>query len=93
MSELSLIKVTKAEPLGGYRLRLTFSDDSTGERDFAELVAKTGSMVLPLRDPAYFARVFLDIGVPTWPNGFDLAPNALHSEMKDLGLLKRKIPA
>jgi hypothetical protein len=50
-------------------------------------------MVLPLRDPAYFARVFLDMGVPTWPNGFDLAPNALHSEMKDLGLLKRKIPA
>ncbi len=93
MSELSLIKVTKAEPLGGHRLRLTFSDGSAGEWDFAELVAKNGSMVLPLRDPAYFARVFLDMGAPTWPNGFDLAPNALYSEMSDLGLLKRKIPA
>ena len=89
MSELSLIKVTKAEPLGGYRLRLTFSDDSTGERDFAELVAKTGSMVLPLRDPAYFARVFLDMGVPTWPNGFDLDAINLHRQMRERGALKK----
>jgi hypothetical protein len=27
--------------------------------------------VEPLRDPAYFARVFLDDGILTWPNGFD----------------------
>ena len=26
----------------------------------------------PLRDPAFFARVFLDDGILTWPNGFDL---------------------
>ena len=31
-------------------------------------------MVQPLKDPAYFARVFLDLGAPTWPNGFDMAP-------------------
>jgi len=93
MSELSLIKVTKTEPLGGHRLRLTFSDDSAGEMDFSDLVSKNGSMVQPLRDQAYFARVFLDMGTPTWPNGLDLAPHALHSDMKKLGLLKRKMPA
>lgn len=93
MSELSLVKVTKVEPLNGYRLRLSFSDDSIGEMDLAELVSKPGSMVQPLQDPSYFARVFLDTGTPTWPNGFDLAPHALHSEMKKLGLLKRKLPA
>jgi hypothetical protein len=50
-------------------------------------------MILPLRDPSYFARVFLDTGAPTWPNGFDLAPHALHSEMNRLGLLKHRISA
>jgi hypothetical protein len=31
-------------------------------------------MVEPLRDPAYFARVFLEDGAPTWPNGLTLHP-------------------
>ena len=29
-------------------------------------------MIAPLRDEAYFARVFLELGAPTWPNGFDV---------------------
>jgi hypothetical protein len=88
MSELSLIKVVKSEPLGGYRLRIRFSDGSIGERDFADVVAAGGPMLDPLRDPAYFARVFTDFGAPTWPNGYDLAPNALYTEMRDAGLLR-----
>lgn len=87
MNELSLIKVTKIDPLGGHRLRLHFSDGSTGERDFSDIVAEGGPMIGPLRDPAYFKRVFLDFGAPTWPNGFDLAPWALHQEMAKSGLL------
>ena len=31
MSELSLIKVVKVEPLGGHRLRVRFSDGTMGE--------------------------------------------------------------
>ena len=30
-----LVKVRKAKPLGGYRLTIEFSDDTTGERDFS----------------------------------------------------------
>ncbi len=29
-------------------------------------------MVEPLRDPAFFRRVFLEFGALAWPNGFDL---------------------
>jgi hypothetical protein len=93
MSELSLIKVVKAEPLGGYRLRVRFSDGSAGERDFADVVSAGGPMLNPLRDPAYFARVFTEFGAPTWPNGYDLAPNALHAEMREAGLLHHTEPA
>lgn len=88
MIELPLIKVTKAEAVGGHRLRVRFSDGSAGELDFADIVAEGGPMLKPLRDPAYFARVFVEFGAPTWPNGYDLAPNALYAEMADAGLLQ-----
>ena len=83
-----LIDVVRVEPRGGYRLALAFSDDSEGERDFADLIAEGGEMVEPLRDIAFFTRVFLDDGVLTWPNGFDLDSIALHQEMKAAGLLR-----
>ena len=93
MTELSLIKVTKVEHIGGHRLRLRFSDGSIGERDFVDIVAKGGPMLDPLRDPVYFARVFVEFGAPTWPNGYDLAPHALHAEMAEAGLLHHSAAA
>ena len=42
-------------------------------------------MVQPLRDETYFARVFLESGALTWPNGYDMAPWALHKELADAG--------
>ncbi|MEI9932484.1 MAG: DUF2442 domain-containing protein [Rhizomicrobium sp.] len=92
MNELSLIKVSKVEPLGSYRLRIRFSDGNGGERDFADVVAAGGPMLDPLRDPNYFARVFVEFGALTWPNGYDLAPNALRAEMADAGLLRHEEP-
>jgi hypothetical protein len=83
-----LIDVVRVDSRGDYRLALAFSDGTEGEHDFAALVASGGEMVGPLRDPAFFARVFLDDGVLTWPNGFDLDSIALHMEMKELGQLR-----
>lgn len=83
-----MIEVRQARHLGGYRLRVEFSDDTIGERDFAFLAQGSGSMVEPLKDPAYFARVFVENGVLTWPNGFDLDSIALHDEMEQAGELR-----
>ena len=44
-------------------------------------------MLEPLRDEAYSNRVFLEFGAPTWPNGFDIAPEWLHREMETAGEL------
>jgi hypothetical protein len=63
------------------------SDGSEGVRDCSDILAKGGPMVEPLRDPAFFNRVFLSLGVPTWPNGFDLDAIALHMELKGAGFL------
>jgi hypothetical protein len=82
-----MLKVTNLEPLGGHRLHATFSDGTAGEHDFSALVAASGPMVRPLRDPTYFARVFLEEGAPTWPNSFDMCPDWLHREMQATGAL------
>ena len=86
---IEIIKILKFEKLGGFRLRLVFSDGTIGELDFSDIVAKGGPMVEPLRSRKFFARAFLQLGTLTWPNGFDLDSIALHDEMKKAGLLRR----
>jgi hypothetical protein len=76
-----LTKVTRLERLGGYRLRVRFSDGSEGVHDFSGMVNDPGAMLEALRSEAYFGRVFLEFGAPTWPNGFDIAPEWLRREM------------
>jgi Protein of unknown function (DUF2442) len=84
-----LVDVTEVRPSNDYRLAIKFSDGTEGEHDFADMIAEGGEMVEPLRDAAFFARVFLDDGILTWPNGFDLDSIALHMEMKERGQLRR----
>ena len=76
-----MIDVTKVEYLGGFRLRVRFNDGNEGVHDFSSTAARDGEMVRPLKDPAFFARVFVELGALTWPNGFDLDPIALHDRM------------
>jgi hypothetical protein len=86
---IEIVKIVRVEKLGGYRLRLLFSDGTEGERDFSDLIAEGGPMVEPLKEPEFFDRVFLEFGTLVWPNGFDLDSIALHDEMKEAGLLRR----
>ncbi len=69
-----MIDVIGVRPLGDYKLEIEFSDGTIGVRDFASIVNKTGAMAEPLKDPVYFARVFIEDGALTWPNGYDWDP-------------------
>ena len=84
-----MIDVIGVKRLGGLRLEIAFSDGTVGTRDFSDIKARTGEMVAPLKDAGYFARVFIEDGALTWPNGYDWDPIALHDEMKKAGLLRR----
>ena len=84
-----LTKVTRLERLGGFRLGVRLNDGSEGHRDFTAMVHEPGPMLVPLRDETYFARVFLELGAPTWHNGFDIAPEWLRREMEAAGELSR----
>jgi hypothetical protein len=86
---MMLIKVRSVKPLGQYRLAIEFSNGMIGERDFSFIIGeKTGPMAEPSKDKNYFARVFIEDGVMTWPNGYDWDPIALHDEMKAAGELR-----
>ncbi len=58
-----------------HRLSVRFRDGLIAELDLGDWVAKQhGPMATPLQEPAFFAQVWLDHGVLTWPNGYDLDP-------------------
>lgn len=69
LTTMTMIKVRRAEPIGDYRLKVEFSDDTVGERDFSFITGEAGPLLEPLKDPAYFRRVFVESGALTWPNG------------------------
>jgi Protein of unknown function (DUF2442) len=92
-SQAPMIDVVSVKPMGGYTLRVAFSDDSAGMHDFSSTTARDGEMVRPLKDPEVFARVFVELGALTWPNGFDLDPIALHDRMAAAGELSREAAA
>jgi hypothetical protein len=79
--------VVGAAVVGDRMLRLLFSDGTAGDVDFS---AEPWTGVLaPLNDPAYFAKVTVDLeaGTLAWPGGIDLAPEPLYEEAKAHPLL------
>ncbi len=86
-NEIPMVHVLRLRALDGCRLWLRFTDGSEGVRDLSDLIASGGPMVEPLQDPDYFARVFVEMGVPAWPNGFDLDPINLYMQLRDSGAL------
>jgi hypothetical protein len=87
---IELVKVAQAKALDARRLWVRFSNGREGVRDLSDVLAEGGPMVEPLRESALFRRVFVECGVPAWPNGFDLDAIALYREMDEAGLLTAK---
>ena len=92
MSQIELVKARTVRALEGLHLEVEFSHGSSGVASLEDFV-RIGPMMAPLNDPAFFSRVFLEMGVPTWPNGCDIDPTALRMRMKDVGALRRPIAA
>ena len=86
---IDIEKVVAVTPRNGHELSVGFSDGTSGVFDFSEIIAEGGPMIEPLRDSAYFRRVFIEFGVLAWPNGFDIDAIALHQDMRTRGLLAK----
>jgi hypothetical protein len=72
--------VTQAEYRGEYKIHLCFNDGVEGTVDFQDWL--DGPVFEPLRDLGVFERFFIEAGTITWPNGADVAPEALHERAK-----------
>jgi Protein of unknown function (DUF2442) len=86
-SDLPMVDVLRLRPLEGYRLWLRFTDGSEGVHDLSDVIAGGGVMAEPLKSKEYFDRAFVEMGAPTWPNGFDLDPINLYMQLRDAGAL------
>ena len=78
MSHDQILHILTAEAIGGHRLHIEFDDATSKTVDLRPLLE--GPIFEPLQDPTYFARVVVDpvCGTVVWPNGADLAPEALY---------------
>ncbi len=72
--------VIRAEHRGRYRIHLVFNDGLAATVDFEPWLE--GPIFEPLKDESTFRRFFIDGGTVTWPNGADVAPEALYAEAK-----------
>ena len=74
----SLVSV---KALDDYQLDIAFSDGSRGVVSLKDRLF--GPVFEPLRDVALFRQVTIDeYGAPCWPNGADLAPDALYETVR-----------
>jgi hypothetical protein len=73
-----IIHITNVKVVDAHSLQLTFDD---GVQKRVNLRPELyGPIFEPLRDPSYFAKVYVDSDsrTVTWPNGADFAPDFLY---------------
>lgn len=74
-------KIKQVRHLGEYRLKLAFTDGTTGAIDLRERVVGRGGVFAPLQDVDFFSQVRVDpeAGTIIWPNDVDFCPDVLYS--------------
>lgn len=79
-------RVREVSALPNYRLAVRFIDGLAGTVDMSALIESTKAGVFArLRDKALFDQVFVELGAVTWPGELDLAPDAMHTAIKEHG--------
>jgi hypothetical protein len=74
--DTAMLRIKKATPLSGYRLRLALTDGTVVERDVGSLLV--GPVFEPIRhDPELFRKVTVERGAISWPGEIDLCPDTV----------------
>ena len=75
-----MFRVVDVKAGQGYTLEVMFANGTSGKIDLSSRLF--GLVFEPLRDPALFSQVRVDeYGAVCWPNGADLAPDALYKNI------------
>jgi hypothetical protein len=74
-------RVVSAKAQPDWKLEIVFSDGTRGVVSLEDRLF--GPVFEPLKDATIFAQVSVDkFGAVCWPNGADLAPDALYEKLK-----------
>lgn len=75
-------RVVAVRSLPEFQLEVRFTDGTQGVISIQDRLF--GPMFEPLRDRALFEQVAIDeFGAICWPNGADLAPDALYDRLRE----------
>jgi hypothetical protein len=81
-------RVVTAEPLPSMRLRVVFVDGTSGEVDLDAFLRSDevrGTAFERLGKSEFFGQVRVVHGTVEWPNGADLAPDAMYDAIRQTG--------
>jgi len=74
-------RIVSAKPLKDYRIDVLFDDGTKGIISIKDRLF--GPVFEPIKDPDFFSQLKVDeFGVICWPNGADLAPDAIYKKLK-----------
>jgi len=71
------------------QLEVTFVDGTSGKVDMRVFLSSSKverTVFEPLRDPVVFAEARVVMGAVQWPNGADLAPDAMYDAILESGV-------
>ena len=73
-----ILHITQAKYLKDYEVEVVFNDGRKGVADLSGVLR--GPVFQPLKDKRFFAQLRVDneMATITWPNGADLAPEAVY---------------
>ena len=72
-----LPQVVRARYVNGFVVSTRFDDGSEKHIDVSQWFK--GPVFEPLKDPKVFKKFFIEGGTLAWPNGVDIAPEALYA--------------
>jgi hypothetical protein len=72
-----LPQVIRARHIGGFVVSTRFDDGTIKRIDVSQWF--TGPVFEPLKEPKFFKKFFIEAGTLAWPNGVDIAPEALYA--------------
>jgi hypothetical protein len=79
-------RIAAVEALPRFRLRVRFNDGTEGTVEMAEFINSDAAGVFAaLRDEQVFRQVRVALGAVIWPGELDMAPDAMHREIKEHG--------
>lgn len=79
-------RLTKVKPLKDYKLAVEFIDGTHGFVEMEQrIMSQKAGVFASLRNIDTFNQVHLEYGAVIWPGEIDLAPDAMHDEIKQHG--------